>query len=86
MHIDCIWTNTKKDVKTKVFTSFFNNSICFANTISEVFNMDNKDIKNKLSAKINPNKESALDIYKALKDDEVADVMEKEILPENKQN
>lgn len=48
--------------------------------------MDNKDIKNKLSAKINPNKESALDIYKALKDDEVADVMEKEILPENKQN
>lgn len=86
MRIDCIWTHTKKDVKAKVFTSFFNNSICFANTICEVFDMDNKDIKNRLSAKINNNDDRDLEIYKALKDDEVINVLEKDILPENKQN
>lgn len=48
--------------------------------------MDNKDIKNRLSAKINNNENSDLDIYKALKEDEVMDVLEKEILPEEKQN
>lgn len=48
--------------------------------------MDNKDIKNRLSAKINNNDDRDLEIYKALKDDEVINVLEKDILPENKQN
>ncbi len=48
--------------------------------------MDNKNIKNRLSAKINSDEKTDLDIYKALKDDEVIDVLEKDILPENRQN
>lgn len=48
--------------------------------------MDNKDIKSRLSAKNNQNENPDLDIYEALKDDEVIDVLEKDILPKNRQN
>lgn len=48
--------------------------------------MNHKEIKNRLSAKINNNENSDLDIYEVLKDDQVIDVLEKDILPKNKRN